>query len=357
MSFETQPLNRPLFNSLRSRFGTVKIANEGERRIVRLVQNIIKGSPESEVIQVGEQYRICCPYCRDTRHRLYICYLWNTVDERGERRGRQLINCFNENCQMRHFEDELKPYITGAVKIDRATEEAANRYVPFQPVTWPGRCVPVNNLPPQHPARQYLSSRRFDPDELYQLWDVHYCLEAPEDEGGLIPQTTIIANYVRDRIMIPVYRTGQMVGWQARAVGSNHRGPKYYTMPGLRKSHLIYNGDRARQYPFGVVVEGVTSAWRVGPRAGALLGKSMSHHQMKLVLSYWSTGGMCLMLDPDAIEEMETIMQMLGKHTFRWGAFHLPLPEDKDPAEFTHEEVWGMIVNYARVRGVQLAPS
>lgn len=357
MSFESQPINRPLFNSLRTRFGVVKIANEGERRLTRLVRNIPSAKPEIEVLQAGEQYRVCCPYCSDTRFRLYVCYLWNSVNEKGERQGRGLIHCFNEGCVMRHFEDELKPYIMGNVTITRSAEDAASRFIPFQPVAWPGRCVPLNGLPPEHPARQYMLQRRFDPDELFKMWDVHYCVEAAEDEGGLVPRTTIVANYVRNRIMIPIYRSGHMVGWQARAVGDKHVGPKYYTMPGLRKTQLIYNGDRARQYPFGVIVEGVTSAWRVGPRAGALLGKSMSHHQQKLVHQYWQTGGMCLLLDPDAIEQMETIMLLLGKQSFRWGAFHLPLPDDRDPADFEHDELWGLIVNYARVRGVQLAPS
>jgi hypothetical protein len=346
-------MNEALYRHLKSRFGEVEISNAGERAHTRKVYDGLRKEWKEEIVSAGEYYRVCCPYCHDKRFRLYVNYKWNTVVE-GRVYGRGLIHCFNESCSMRHFEDELHAYIGKRPSVGQHDDDARAAVVSFSPVDWPGECVPLNALPTNHAARGYVESRGFDPNELAALWDVRYCTRTTEDQDGLIPGTRTIARMVRGRLIVPVYRSGDLVGWQARALGPAE--PKYYTMPGLKKSHLLFNGDRARKYRFGVVVEGVFDAFRVGDRAVALLGKTLSEHQKKLALSYWSMGALCILLDADAVEDMENISKMLGKDSFRWGSFCVTLPGDNDPADMKREELWELIVSYARNRNIQLAP-
>jgi hypothetical protein len=353
-----QPLNRDLFSALQRTFGGVKVANQGERRIVRPAVNAL-GEKVNEVLQAGEQYRVCCPYCKETRYRLYICYRWNTFDSAGNVVDQHLAKCFNEECSTRRLEELLTPYISGRPTLLVPVGSKMSDAQLFSQVSLPGRCVPVNSLPATHQARKYLEEqRKFDVHALTKEWGVHVCVECPEDDRGMIAGTTIVAGMVRGRVIIPIYRLGQLVGWQARFAGEppGKHVPKYYTMPGLRKNYLLYNGDQAKQYPFGVVVEGVTDAWRVGPRCVALLGKTMSHHQQRLVQSYWGTGGVCVLLDPDAVEEAEDMLKLLQPAAFRWGSFSMTLPDGTDPADLSHDELWRLIVAYARNRGIQLAP-
>lgn len=68
-------LNPVLYQRLVELFGSVKVANAGQ-----------SATPFSG----GEQYRVCCPYCNDKRHRLYISHLYATSEHRG------LAYCHNE---------------------------------------------------------------------------------------------------------------------------------------------------------------------------------------------------------------------------------------------------------------------
>jgi DNA primase len=104
----------------------------------------------------------------------------------------------------------------------------------------------------------------------------------------------------------------------------------------------------------GVVVEGVFDAFRVGPRAVALLGSSLSFQQQQMLQNWWGKGAVCLLLDPDAIEDMDRMLQLLGKKQYRWGAFKVELPDGKDPDDFSREDLWSLISTRARAEEVNL---
>lgn len=347
-------LNPRLYKLLEATYGEVLVSNEGQRFIAKQVRDPIRNENKTVIIEAGEQYRVNCPHCGDTRNRLYISHRWNTKDDDDRVFGRWLMHCFNEDCfhdendetdweRIQQFEESLKPYINKRAKIVRKPEYGFARQVEvFKEVTLPGVCVPLNTLPETHEARRYIADRKFSADELTKDWNVQYC-EKHEHP------------YIRNRIIIPIYNDGKLVGWQARAISENHDGPKYFTMPGLKKANMLFNGDRARHKDFGVVVEGVFDAFRVGPeRAVALLGKSMNSHQQTLVHRWWGGGAVCLLLDPDAIEDMERISKLLSSHSYRWGAFSVMLPENNDPADMNREDLWEIIAEYARNRGIKL---
>jgi hypothetical protein len=348
------PLNPKLYRILKQRFGKVVISNEGQRMVVRNFPDPTDMKKTQErIIDSGEYYCVNCPFCNDTRHRLYVNYRWNTYDADGRVYGRKLIHCFNEECDMYHFQDQLQAYIARRPKMSRSLKDVDIYREPmWKDVGLPGLCVPLDQLPPESQALTYLRGRNFDPAELSKIWNVHYCLSCDEDEYGFVPGTKALSRMVRGRIIFPIHWNDMTVGWQARAVGDAH--VKYYTMPGLHRNYMLYNGDRARKYDFGVVVEGVLDAIRVGPQAVALFGNTMSGRQRELILSYWGSGGMCIMLDPDAVKQTERISKMIDPRSFRWGSFVMPLPPGKDPGDMDREVLWEMIVNYARTRSIRL---
>ena len=350
---ESTPLNARLHGMLVRAFEEVRIANEGQRFVGREVHDPLRGGMRLNVVEPGEQYAVNCPFCGDERKRLYISHKWNTIDENGKVFGRWLVNCFNEEClridgrefnweRIVELEDMMKPYMMRRPRIQRRPEDGIRREVTnFKETTLPGVCVPLNSLAVDHPARKYIESRDFSCDELTVEWGVQYC-EKHEHP------------YIRNRVIIPINYNGKLVGWQARAITEKHDGPKYFTAPGLQKSKMLFNGDRARTFDFGVVVEGVFDAFRVGPRAVALLGKSMNTTQQQLVHRWWNNGAVCLLLDPDALEDMERISKLLSARAYRWGAFSVLLPEDNDPADMKRDELWEIIVGYARNRGIKI---
>ena len=137
---------------------------------------------------------------------------------------------------------------------------------------------PLHRLSEAHPAVQYVRERGYDPVWLGQEKGVTYC-EAARPEFPLVNR----------RLVIPVHMFGRLVGWQARHLGEPPDGvPRYWTMPGMKKSQVLYNYDTARGSDFVVVTEGPTKVWSVGDMAVAALGDTLSSFQVQL-LTTWKT--------------------------------------------------------------------
>lgn len=341
-------LNPALYHSLNSAYGEVRIANEGESYMGRMARDPANPTRWIEhLTQGGEEYRICCPYCNDTRFRLYVNHKYGSINKEGKPGYYHLINCFNEQCDMRRFAVSLKPFMRNRINLNSA-QVLHHKDEPILRTTLPGECVPLTELGPNHPANLYLWNRGFDPAQLQQHWDVKFCVSAPESPR-------YAAGLVSNRIIVPIYWEGELVGWQTRAINDVEL-PKYYTMPGFKKQRILYNGTRARAYKTVVVVEGVTSAWRTGPDAVGLLGKSVSSHQRELLCMYWRDGGLINMLDPDAMEDIERVHKKLRPESFPGRYMDMILADNKDPAAFgTTPQLRSHIAERALPHGIRLA--
>lgn len=337
-------LNPPLLTALRKRFGSVRISNEGQRAISMMVPDLIdKKKMKEEFVDAGEYYRVCCPYCNDSKYRLYVNHRWNTEDRSGQPYGKFLIHCFNERCDMANFDDELKPYVNGRTVIHRPDGVEVITPEMFKEVDLPGQCQPLAELPDSHPALRYIATREretpFDPRALAAEWGLSFCYDHPN-------------HLVKGRIIVPFYRNGKLVGWQARVIGEHHI--KYYTMPGLNKRAMFYNGDRARHRKLVVVVEGVFDAFSVGPCAVALLGKSMTYHQRQMLIGGWGDGAAAIMLDGEAVEDIKRTTELFSPNNFKRGVFPVYLPKNADPGKLSRETNWKYIEHYAKVHNVDL---
>lgn len=350
-----RPLNMKLYRALQDRVGSVIIANEGcAQQIVWLADPLRPGESHAEVLVPGEYYRVCCPYCQDTRHRLWINHQFANI---GPTYGpkRWLICCYNEHC----FESfdrckDLENRIFGFRTVTERRQGWHIRPGTVEPDNLPrakfvGGAFKVDQLPVDHPAAVYLrDQRRHNLQYLAQQFRISYCIEALREH-----------RMAQGRIAIPIYSDDVLVGWQARYIGDidwRTAGiPKYYEYPGMSNRLTLYNIDQAKRYPFCVVVEGAMSVWRIGGPAVALFGKSFSQRQQLLMQEHWQGKPVFLMLDSDAQQEMEGILADMRREG-RLNFISVPLPEGTDPDDFEHDAVVTMIQGIARQHGIDLPP-
>jgi hypothetical protein len=314
-----QPIRPALYARLMDEFRDVAVANEGEQAEYCYV--LRDGKPTLSMSHPGEYYRVNCPFCNDTRRRLWINHLWGHLDTYGNR-NLFLALCFNENCLdqpgaawalYKQVFTDFSHEVSDELQLNRRVEPVERKPV------WPGRCVILRKLPPRHDAIEYLESRGFNIEKLSADFGVGYCLEASDDFA-----------LAQGRIIIPVRVDGELVGWQARVVGDrpSKAVPKYYTMSHMRKSRVLYNFDQARKYPFVVLCEGPTDVWAFGPEAVAMFGKTVSEYQLGLLTSYLGWERVYVCLDGDAEEEASSLHQRLMDKV---KASLVRLPRNADP--------------------------
>ena len=348
-----QPLNPILYASLQKTFGNVIIARAGEGCYGKTVKAYdgIYGKPRYKLLQSGEYYRVNCPFCCESRHRLWIHHLWG-CGMPGDESDKfwWAAHCFNDDqCLSRH---ENRRTLRNRVWDDIGRMRQRIYIVKTDPpqlsdknVELPGRCARIDQLGNDHHAVQYLRARRFDPAKLATDYGVSYCYEPDPDFQGAY-----------NRIVYPIHMWGRCVGWQARYIGElDWKGsgiPKYYTMPGLHVKQTLYGFDAARLVPFVIVTEGVTDVNAIGPGAVALYGKSMSSTQFDLLVNNWGT--IVLLLDDNTYRESEDLYHRL-RNTRR--VVRTQLPDGFDPAksvEYDPDYIWDVIWNSAASQGVQL---
>jgi hypothetical protein len=349
----TPILNPVLYNALRARFGAVKVASPGERYEMHAMRD-----PENpykvieECVHAGEYYCVCCPYCKDERFRLWVNHMWNTRGPDGRIVGRNLIICYNEGCDMFGFHKQLHFFSKDVPRIGAKHIQGLEEEL-FKPVTLPGKCTPINTLSTWHPAVRYLTNGRLtplqqavvhQPEALWNDWRVCYCEKAEHNKG-------YATEFVENRLIFPIYRRGVMVGWQARAI--DNTTPKYYTRPRTPKRHLLVNGDRAKMFPIGVVVEGFFDAFAVGHCAVAALGKHLSYWQLKELRNFYADGMVCLLLDPDAAEDMRVTLDSL-QTAFKYGCFGVTLPAGWDAGACTQAQIWAKIREEGQRQGFKV---
>jgi hypothetical protein len=263
-------LNAVLYRRLSSRFGEIKIRNEGQQRVVRERRGL-QDQLKTHVQQWGEQYSTRCPFCRVGE--LAVSYMYDQPDGSG-RPMLHLAKCFGKDClgnaRNRGVLAEKLNARDGILEIARIlpgkvlSEEERIPKLP-NPLTR------IDKLKKGHPARRYLKLQGFYPDKLGRFFDLSYC------ENSKDPLT-------RDRIIIPVSMRDKSQGWQALSISSIAR-QKYLSAPGMKTSELVYNMDKAREYETPVLVLEPIDVWAFGLMAMIPLGDTLSDRQLSLLKS------------------------------------------------------------------------
>ncbi|MCL2648188.1 MAG: hypothetical protein FWD61_14455 [Phycisphaerales bacterium] len=269
-----QPLNPTLYTLLLRHFGKVNISSEGQQMAGEYRKNISTGRDDWQIQNPGEYYCVNCPYCSDTRQRLYINHRWGVRDAKG-RLNLWLAVCYNENCMNPSRRQGLWKRLQGPASLTTA-KILPGKKVTDSPLTQlPGPCTPLDQLDPSHSACAYLAGRLYDPVMLGKFYGVSYCLDS---------RYTL----ARERIVAPIYLNRELRGWQARYIGELTKEqakttPKWWSDPHMKKSMLLYNYDNARKFRTVVIVEGPGDVWSFGPMAVATFGTSFSERQAELL--------------------------------------------------------------------------
>ena len=340
-----------LYNKLRMNFpGGVKIANQGEG--MSQASMIVDGQPYTQVRHSGEYYRVCCPFCKDTRHRLWINHMYGQPDVTSKPM-RFLAYCYNENC-LSNF-NNWKTVSDTIIGFRNAKDRQRPVFAVSDPewldpedigkVEPPGDVIPFSQFmqsTPGHPAVDYMCRQRRYTRQMLDHYEISYCVRADSRYG-----------IARNRIIFPIRTNGELVGWQARSVGEPPLGqPKYWGCPHMKKRLILYNYDNAKDKNFVVVTEGVTDCHAVGDYSVALLGKTVTRYQYDMIMANWTNKPVILIFDPDAKEQMRATMHdMLNNDMI---VVTVDLPDGYDCGDYDRNHIWNIIHAKCNQRGVQL---
>ena len=345
-------LNPELYHALCAAFPNgVKISGQGVPFLGRIEPDVVNAHRTKViVVQAGEYYCVCCPYCGDTRHRLWINHRWGSELIQGKYKTtlRHLAHCYNENCESREdFKADLKARITGRGLIRQTViMDKDMKPEPLKPLELTGKYIRVDKLPKQHAAVRYIEQvRHMNVEELGSLWDVVWFEYSP-----ILPPN--------NRLFVPYYVNDaagnkMLVGGQAHwldvitlnGTPPKGEGVKWFTLPGSKTSQSLFNYNRAaKQSKLVVIVEGPFDAMVLGPEFSiALFGHSVSHVQKQLLYDTWAKeGAAVLALDPDVAKEKKVIeleqwFSTWPKHTI------LRVPDGKDIGDYSRDNAWKMI--------------
>jgi len=399
-------LNPRLFRQLQRAFGVVKISREDEPLNYSLNNRVGAGNIRASIGSGGECYRICCPVCGDERFRCYINHRYGTTEEKTGRPFNELtrlFNCFNEDSCNRSLGDILEkfttPYMCRGIKGYSVSNLEESNVIDNR-VPSPGKCTRVDNLPEDHVAVRYLTDRKFDYRELGRDYHMAYCTESE-------------FSYARGRLIIPILQQGILCGWQARylypipdkgslipsrisgtvtdvryhdsgltvvidneiheypqgtwakvRVGDEVKKGRRLSLPvnkymtglnsPLRK--LLYNGDKAINYNYLVLVEGVFDAVRFGPPAVAVFGKTLATLQLRSIATTFCNRPIFVMFDSGAEADMSRVVKRLGRCDTK-GVFPVSIEGQKDPGDCDPGYLHNLVGSIAEREGLTIGLS
>lgn len=125
--------------------------------------------------------------------------------------------------------------------------------------------------------RDYLRNRGFRPNVIAKEWGIL----------GTGPMSVLDKIDYSYRILAPIYWNGQIVSFQARDITGQAK-VKYKACPKEREQvhhqHVLYSSPRIKlPTDLGIIVEGFTDAWRLGPLAHATFGIEITSSQLRVL--------------------------------------------------------------------------
>ena len=348
--------NTFLYNKLVAQFGSVQVAHEGAE---------------------DEEYRVCCPFCRDGKHRLYINCKWGVLDPTGSL-NKHLVHCYNESCvqpdvndpksyeeRMLHRDELMNRVYYGMNGMADLGPVVVEKLAADTPVSWPGKVIRLDKLArknPEHPAVVYMQGRGFDPIQLGEEYGFVFCDTVEDPKCGMALGT----------ILMPIWRNGELYSWISRYIGDSVNGmslskakiKKYYNMPGRSLAAIGYNLEQVLCYSTIVIVEGILDAIRTGPFATCLFTKTVPATLKKRILKGLQKHKhpvIVIMLDPDQsdAEKNKTHHIEQTANAFLGAGVDIKLvkvylPSGKDPGSMSTGEIHKAIRKAAKEQHVHI---
>lgn len=357
-------LNRPLYEKLKSLFPEVEIHQEDVPAAIEPTAGLTLRKWQFKRQEAsGEQYRINCPFCKDTKKHLYISYLsFATVDLNGESLGRSglIANCFRRQClRVPGAKDTLADMLTGVADVPVAAVQDNSAFMPDYGTsadatlagirTWYPEYKPIAECDDED-VLDYLVRERGISIRTATQFNIGYgpaiSLRTGKYYAGGAPF-----------LMLPVIEPVGLTGVQLRAL-PKYQGtmPKYLFHPNCRRNMMLYNGEQASSYRLAVITEGAFDAIKTGPMAVSIFGHTPSKLQLTRLESNFRDGGVIWLpdtdikrsdtgkveLDPPAIARKQCAAWFKDS-VFPWGAHVVMLP-GKDAGEMNPADIWLAIV-------------
>jgi hypothetical protein len=356
-----KPLNSFLYGRLKRRFGEIIVANERQAMVAVRKRDPVLNEMRLEIVSSGEYYRVNCPFCNDTRKRLWVNHRYGLEEpwqDNGERRTLWWVAwCYNEECMLETknrtlLNEAVFAHVNRNVRSKIRVEEGEKPDTDRRKLSYvdlPGAVTPLHKLDRDHEAFKYMASRGFDVWNVSRRFMLGFCTEADDRWAPC-----------DSRLIIPIYMNGMRVGWQGRFVGEKNWSviPKYYGMPGMPKGKMLYNWDHASRTPLLVIVEGAPGVWNASPEHGiALLGKKLSAQHLSLIRQWaGQLDGECAIvvaLDPDAQDNVEGTLRELRPHVHD-RICNVSLPDNHDPGDIDRDFFWELAETSASRAGFDL---
>lgn len=172
-------------------------------------------------------------------------------------------------------------------------------------------------------ARDYLISRKFNPDKLTGIWKLRF--------------TNHIGDY-KLRVVAPIYHDGRMVSYQGR----DYSGKSELRYKACRKADEIINhqtllyGKWLSKTDECVVVEGIADVWRMGPGSVGLFGMAYTDEQILLLSRYKKI--FILFDGEEAATERAHLLAFILKNIRPSIEIHIIEITDGDPGEMSQKD-------------------
>lgn len=286
-------------------------------------------------------YKMNCPFCGDTKTRLYIAVEDGPDEEKGVgycqndcgkvhfyRLFRDMENLTDSEAMEQLYSDDPEPMYGKSKDALAKYLNPENKVEVFQdvPVVWPKDYHQLWGLTSAQWTSlipRYMVGRKLD-QTMCERYYLGYC-------GGYgdLGQA--------GRMVIPIYQYGKLVGYQGRAM-HDAIAPKYLFMKGISAGEYLYNLDTiSPQEDTVILVEGVFDVWgmvRHGyPNTVASFGKHLTERgyktltqRFKRVIIFW---------DMDAKLEICNLAESLQGVIEVW----VTAMAGKDPDEASTQEV------------------
>ena len=287
-----------------------------------------------DVIQLFKDYRI--PYWTEGKNvspgwvNTKCCFCDDTSNHLGWNRSGKYTTCWK--CGVHSVQSAIQHLL----RVDWARvnqiiweyssdvsghTQISDKVAKAQHVTPPGK--PLTKF-----HRDYLTNRRFDPDELIHKY--HILGTGPFDSWEGIDYKL--------RVIIPIYFNGEVVSFQGRDI-TGKQEERYKGCP-VEKSvinikHILYNFDSIK-FKKVVVLEGIFDVWRMGSGFVSSFGTTMTPSQINLL----SEMDEIIFLFDNEVEAQDKAKVYAKQLASLGKVVHIvDVDTGKDPGEYTDEEV------------------
>ena len=301
--------------------------------------DVVKYLADIKTVKHEDNVSLTCPRCnkpdklwvlvkekRSHKAGSFVCYYCRDVNGEGLGSGPLALIRWMTPCSIEQAIKTLATYADKPEHLDfkRLVREAINarggtQEEPLPECLWPDHYRPVN----EHP---YLTERNIS-KRTAERYRLGVCAHG----------------YYANRLIVPVFMRGVLTSFSARWLAKvPPPGVKKTIFPkGTKVGRMLFNYDRAKHCDSIVIVEDPFSAMRVGKRAVATFGTSLSANQRSL-LAKTNASELVLLWDHDAIGKAEALARDLAGS---WRVRIVRLPTTRDADQYSRRAIKARIAS------------